>query len=414
MLKEKINKKLIGPSIFILLMGIVSLLSDMTHEGAASISGAYLLLLGASASAIGFVSGLGALLGYGLRLLTGYLADKTKKYWTMTLIGYAIDLLFIPFLALVPEGGWVLACGLLLVGKIGNAIKKPAKDTMISFAARENGEGKSFAILEFIDQIGAFLGPTLLFLIMLFTTDMTEHNQFAICFAALGIPAIACMLLLFFSKRKFPHPENYEKENVNSKGGLRRTYIVYLFAVCVFAFGFIDFPLITAHESANTLVATNYLPLLYSGAMLADAFSALLFGILYDKYGFVTLVISALLSAPFAILIFFANSLTALAFGVIMWGIGMGAQESIMKAAIATLTSKSNRSKGYGAFQLCFGVSWFLGSWLTGILYDVSIITMVIFSTSAQLITAIIFVVTATLHKKDKKLNEELNQSLSV
>ncbi|HPG92200.1 MAG TPA: MFS transporter [Clostridia bacterium] len=403
MIKEKTNKKFIAPTVFIILMGFVSLLSDMTHEGAASISGAYLLLLGASASAIGFVSGFGTLLGYGLRLLTGYLADKTKKYWTMTILGYAIDLLFIPFLALVPDGGWVLACGLLLVGKIGNAIKKPAKDTMISFAASENGQGKSFALLEFIDQLGAFLGPTLLFLIMILTTDMSSYNQYAICFAVLAIPAIACMILLFFSKRKFPHPENYEKENTGNKGGLKRTYIVYLFAVCIFAFGFIDFPLITAHESINTLVPTDYLPLLYSGAMLADAFSALVFGLLYDKYGFITLVISAILSAPFSILIFFANNMTALVFGVLMWGIGMGAQESIMKASIATLTSKANRSKGYGAFQLCFGLSWFLGSWLTGILYDKSVNAMIVLSVSAQIIAAVIFVATSVLHKKDKQ-----------
>ena len=165
----------------------------MLHEGFAGISGAYLTLLGASPAAISFVSGLGTLIGYGLRFLTGYLADKTKKYWTLTITGYAIDLLFIPLLALVPENGWMLACGFLLIGKIGNAIKKPAKNTIVSFAAKEKGVGKSFAILEFVDQIGAFLGPTLLFLIMLFTSNLSEYYKYVVCLCSLGIPAIACM-----------------------------------------------------------------------------------------------------------------------------------------------------------------------------------------------------------------------------
>lgn len=131
---------------FIFLMGIVSLFSDMTHEGARSILGAYLSLAGASAAVIGFVSGLGEFLGYSLRLVSGVFADRTKKYWPMTIVGYIIDVMAIPALALVPRGGWIAACGLMIVERIGKAIKKPAKDTLLSFAATQNGVGKSFAI----------------------------------------------------------------------------------------------------------------------------------------------------------------------------------------------------------------------------------------------------------------------------
>jgi Arabinose efflux permease len=347
------------------------------------------------------VSGLGTFIGYGLRLLTGYIADKKKNYWIMTIIGYAIDLLCIPFLALIPENGWILACGLLLIGKVGNAVKKPAKDTMVSFATSEQGEGKGFAILEFVDQIGAFLGPTVLFLIMFLTTDMTAYQQYRIGFAALAVPALGCLALLFVAKRKFPKPEQYEKEiGSNNTAGLKKTYVVYLVGACLFAFGFIDFPLITAYQINRSLVPTDYLPLLYSGAMLADAFSALFFGVMYDKHGFWTLFISAVVSAPFAIIIFFTDNLTWLLVGVVLWGVGMGAQESIMKSAIATLTDKDNRSKGYGVFQLCFGVFWFVGSWLTGTLYDVSITAMIAVSISAQLIAVVVFAVIAASSKR--------------
>lgn len=108
---------------FIVLLGVVSLFSDMTHEAATSIKGAYLLILGASASTIGFISGVGELLGYGLRYLFGRLVDKTHNYWGFMILGYAVDVFAVPALALVHRDGWIAACVLLVVERIGKAIK---------------------------------------------------------------------------------------------------------------------------------------------------------------------------------------------------------------------------------------------------------------------------------------------------
>ena len=113
---------------FIVLLGVVSLFSDMTHEAATSIKGAYLLVLGASASTIGFISGVGELLGYGLRYLFGRLVDKTHNYWGFMILGYAVDVFAVPALALVHRDGWIAACVLLVVERIGKAIKKACKE----------------------------------------------------------------------------------------------------------------------------------------------------------------------------------------------------------------------------------------------------------------------------------------------
>lgn len=72
---------------FITPMGIVSLFSDMTHEGAKNILGKYLNLTGASAATIGFVSGIGELCGYSLSSAFGFVADKAKRYWSLVIIG---------------------------------------------------------------------------------------------------------------------------------------------------------------------------------------------------------------------------------------------------------------------------------------------------------------------------------------
>ena len=410
------NKKISTAMLFILLFGIVSLFSDMTHEGASSIRGAYMALLGASAGAIGFVSGLGELIGYSMRYLFGKLTDKTGQYWTMTIVGYVLDLIAVPALALVGENGWIAACGLLLIQRMGKAIKKPAKDAIMSFAASQEGVGKSFGIQEVLDQIGAFLGPILLYVIMLFKTEGTTFEIYSFCFAVLTIPAVITLILLFFTKHKFPHPEKFEpepKEYVPFQ--MKKEFVLYIAGISLFAFGFIDYSLVLMHISSTftslsvglaetgSLVTEGTLPLLYAGAMLVDAVAALVFGYLYDKKGVKVLVLSTVFSAPFPILIFAGKSIPVVLAGIALWGAGMGAQESILKAAVTTMVPKNSRATGYGIFECSFGVFWFLGSWLLGTLYDVSIPAMIAVSVVAQLAAIPLYLASA----KDRRRKSE-------
>lgn len=371
--------------VFVVLMGIVSLFADMTHEGARSIYGAYLPLLGASATALGFATGFGECIGYALRLATGIIADKTKHYWGMTMLGYGVNMVAIPFLALVPENGWFWACLLIILERTGKAIRQPAKNTLLSFAATRVGVGKAFAVQEFLDQIGAFLGPVFLFGILWFKSDAEPRTAYALCFAALGIPALLTMAWLFLARRHFPDPGHFEEAGARQNSGANRSgFLLYIFGIMFFALGFVDFPLITLHVSRQN-VKGDALPLLYALAMLADAFAALLFGWLYDRFRFKTLIFSGLMAAFFPIFVFCSASLGSILVGVALWGIGMGAQESILKAAVVTLTSKEKRSTNFGIFESCFGLSWFLGSWLMGWLYDMQPAYLAAFSVAAQL-----------------------------
>ena len=397
---------------FIVLFGIVSLFSDMTHEGASSIRGAYLSLLGASAGMIGFVSGLGELVGYSMRYVFGKLTDKTKRYWPMTIFGYLLDVLAVPALALVGEHGWMWACALLIIQRMGKAIKKSAKDTIMSFAASQEGVGRSFGIQEVLDQIGAFIGPVLLYLVMLFKTEGTTFAVYSRCFAVLAIPGTITILLLLFTRMKFPNPERFEpepKEYVPFK--MKKEFVLYIAGISLFAFGFIDYSIIIMHVSrtytqlaaglaeTTSLVSSGSLPLLYAGAMLVDAVAALVFGMMYDKKGVRALVWSTLLSAPFAIFVFRAGSVPMLLLGIALWGVGMGAQESILKAAVTSMVPKASRATGYGIFECSFGIFWFLGSWLLGVLYDVSVPAMVAVSVVSQLAAIPLYIASQKLHE---------------
>ena len=399
--------------LFIILFGIVSLFSDMTHEGASSIRGAYLSLLGASAATIGFISGLGELIGYSMRYVFGKLTDKSKQYWPMTIAGYVLDIIAVPALALVGEHGWIAACVLLVIQRMGKAIKKPAKDTIMSFAASQEGVGKSFGIQEVLDQIGAFIGPVLLYLVMLFKTEGTTFEIYSTCFAVLAIPGAITLILLIVTRCKFPNPEHFEPEpNEYIPFKMKKEFILYIAGISLFAFGFIDYSIIIMHVSrtyshlasglseTSALVSTGSLPLLYAGAMLVDAVAALFFGMMYDKNGVKALVWSTVISAPFAVFVFAFDSVPMLLLGVALWGVGMGAQESILKAAVTSMVPKASRATGYGVFECSFGAFWVLGSWLMGVLYDVSIPAMIAVSVIAQLAAIPLYISSSKLIKK--------------
>ena len=404
-MKKTTAKTFSGALAFITLMGIVSLFSDMTHEGARSILGEYLNLTGASAATIGFVSGIGELCGYSLRLLSGFIADKTKKYWTLVIVDYAMQVLAIPALALVPENGWFFACGLVIMERIGKAVKKPAKNTLVSFAASEIGTGRGFAYQEFLDQLGAFLGPVILFVIALIKGTGSLFSTYRICFAVLGIPAFITIALVVFSKLKYPDPEAFEKTvEENEEFIFRKSFVFYMIAICLFAFGFADFTLITLHAAKTAAFPASELSLLYAAAMAVDAFAALFFGWLFDKIGIKALVISTLCSTSFSAFVFMTGNPWMIGIGIIMWGVGMGAQESIMKAAVSRIIPKSMRSTGFGIFETGFGIAWFFGSWMLGALYDINPLWMVVISVAAQLAAIVFYIICIRSEKEEAVL----------
>ena len=404
------NKKhLRGAVAFITLMGVVSLFSDMTHEGARSVLGEYLNLAGASGATIGFVSGVGELCGYSLRLLSGIFADRTKKYWTLVITGYALQVLAIPALALIPENGWLIACGLVILERVGKAIKKPAKNTLVSFAASEIGTGKGFAYQEFLDQLGAFLGPVILFVIAAVKGSGDLFSTYRLCFAVLGIPALITIALVVLAKFRYPHPELFEKETGASAAfHAQKSFVLYMIAICLFAFGFADFTLITLHAAKMQMFPASALSLLYAAAMAVDAFAALFFGWLFDKIGLKALMLSTLCSAFFSFFVFLSGSAALMGVGIVLWGIGMGAQESIMKAAVSKIVPSAMRSTGFGIFETGFGIAWFLGSWLLGALYDTSLVWLVIVSVSVQLLAVVFYAL--CLRKQRVELSSEAHR----
>jgi MFS family permease len=368
---------------FVILVGIVSLFADMTYEGARGINGPYLALLGASGTVVGVVAGFGELIGYGLRLISGYFSDKTRSYWAITFFGYAVNLIAVPLLALA--GNWQVAALLMIIERVGKAIRVPPRDAMLSYATQQMGRGWGFGLHEALDQLGAILGPLIVAAVLYF------QDGYRLAYGALLIPALLALGVLATARFLYPRPQDLEfSESKIQVRGFSREFWLYAIAAALIAAGFADFPLIAYHFQKTSLASPTGIPILYAVAMGVDALAALAFGRLFDRLGLSAMILVTVLSAFFAPLVFFGGfSLAVL--GMAFWGIGMGAQESILRAAVAGMVPAEKRGLAYGAFNTVYGVSWFLGSVLIGILYDVSISWLVAFSVIAQLASIPIF-----------------------
>lgn len=357
---------------FIVLMGVVSLLADICYEGARSAIGPYLGYLGASATAVGLVAGTGELVGYGLRYVSGRIADRTRAYWTLTIVGYATNLVAVPMLAVV--GSWQAAAVLVVLERLGKAIRNPARSTLISFASVEVGHGKAFAIHEAMDQVGGVVGPLVVAGVLWWRGG--DADGYAWAFGVLAIPAALTLVALLTARARFPDPRTLATQPAEGDGRrLGRPFVLYMVGVALIGFGLADWALLAFHLERRGLLGDAAVPVVYAGAMAADGVAALLVGHAYDRArraggaGLRILAMTLVVAAASLPLVLVGDTAAALV-GVAVWAVGLGATESIGKATVAALSPPSRRGAAYGIYYAVFGGAWWLGSIAIGALSD--------------------------------------------
>jgi MFS family permease len=380
---------------FVLMIGVLSLFADATYEGARSIVGSWLGLLGASATIVGVVTGFGEFLGYAIRLVSGRWADATRRYWPITIVGYVVQMTAVPLLAVA--GDWRFAALLVVLERVGKAIRNPPRDVMLSHAGEQmGGMGWAFGINEALDQLGAMIGPLVMAGVLAFRHD------YRLAFAVLAVPALLTLLFLGVARISFPVPQEFARVGPTSPPSdrLPPVFWLYLAGAALVAAGFADYPLIAYHFSQSHIVPATWIAIFYSVAMAVSGSASLLFGRMFDRYGFKVLVGVTLLGAAFAPLVFFGGFRMALA-GAALWGLGMGVHESIIPAAVAPMVTRGRRASAYGLFTAGYGFAWFAGSAMIGFLYDQSLAATVIFCVAAELASIPIFlIVAARIHRK--------------
>ena len=393
------SKKRFTPAVtVILLFGIISLLGDVVYESARSVNSQYLNLLGVSAAKVGLVFGIGEFLGYFLRLIAGVWSDKSGKYWMFMFVGYGM-LLVVPFMGFTMN--WNILVALILMERIGKALRNPAKDTVLSCVAENQvGVGFAFGLQEALDQIGAFAGP-LIFTAVFYFTGKNGIAQYQIGYKWLFIAVIFLMLFLTYAYRRVKRdeliPAVAKREFQTEK--LKPIFWIYTAFTFFCTLGFVNFSVIGYHLKDKGLMSDGNITLLYSVAMIVDAVTALFIGKAYDrikaKTGKKTGGLLVLAAIPFITLLLpfltLSGSIPLIIAGMMIFGIIMGTHETVMRSAIADITPFHKRGTSYGVFNTAYGLALFGGSALMGWVYDLNQTGIIIAFTGVSEVIAVLF-----------------------
>jgi predicted MFS family arabinose efflux permease len=362
---------------FVFTMGIVNLFGDTTYEGGASINGQFLASLGASAAAISIIAGAGEFLGYSLRSLAGWTADKTGKHWPVTFVGFAINLFAVPAMALA--GNWQIAGVLILAERIGRAIRKPTVEAMLSYSAGQLGTGWVYALNTALDETGATIGP------LLIAFALYRHASYRTGYSLLLVSALLAFVALIVARIQFPVPSELEQnERAVKAERFTPAFWLYMIAAACFGAGLMSFEFIAFHFANRHTVSEQWIPVFLGISTGFGVLANLALGRLYDRAGISTVVGAVFLSALFSPFVFLGDFGVALV-GMLLWGIAYATQDTLFKALVADRLPEGRRNFAFGIFYTGYGGGWLIGSIAIGLLYHVSTVAVIAFSMAVQL-----------------------------
>ncbi len=403
-------------------LGMVSLFADIVADGGKSIYGPFLASLGASALVVGVVTGLAEGASLVLRLATGPLADKRGNHWWWTIAGYLLTAVCIPLLGVAPfagAAGVTLASVLIIVERVGKAMRSPSKSTLLAHAAKAVGRGKGFGVHKFLDMVGACTGPIIVSAVLAATGRMW------LALVVLAIPAVITMGILVWLRGRVPDPSVYDAAasrtatSSSSSGdddagvgvaqqtttqklrhfaeaavgvGLPGMFFVYALAVGLTSGGLVTFGIASYHMEKAGLVATALIPLVFAAANLAGALAALVNGWAFDRRGARVLYILPFLVAavpPLAL----GHSTAGALVGMAVWGFATGLQDSTIKAVVAELVPSERLAGAYGVFAAVQGAAALIGGIVIGALYDASIPWLIGVVAAVQVVALVLLVI---------------------
>jgi MFS family permease len=378
---------------FVVAIGVVNLFGDITYEGGASINGPFLGTLGASAAAISIVAGLGEFLGYSLRSVSGWTADRTGKYWPVTFVGYTINLFAVPAMALA--GNWQTAGALILAERIGRAIRKPTVEAMLSYSAESLGRGWVYALNNALDETGATLGP------LLVAFALYRGSSYRDAYAWLLVSVMLALVSIVAARIIFPVPARLRAEHDDSTTapGFTSAFWLYMVGAACFGAGLMSFEFISFHLSSHRIVSDKWIPVFLAISTAGGVFASLILGRLYDRAGLPVVLVAICIAAMFSPLVFLGGPAVALA-GLMLWGVGYAVQDTLLKAVVAGMLPKGKRSLAFGLFYTGYGGGWLIGSAVTGLLYARSVAGVIAFSIAVQLASVPVFLLARNRSRK--------------
>lgn len=384
--------------------GFVSLAADMVYEGARSVYGPVLAALGASAVVVGLVTGAGEAVALVLRLAFGPLADRTGRYWSLTILGYGLTAVCVPLIAIAPRlgaAGLAFASTMILLERLGKAVRSPSKSALLAHVASAVGRGRGFGVHKALDQVGAFAGP-------LVVAGVVAVASLWWGLAVLAIPGAVAMALLLTLRRRVPDPSTYDDPPAASSppgrpephrgwwaevvgAGLPRDFFRYAVAASLTTGALVTFGIIGYHLTVDDLLPVAAVPVVYAAAMGVEALAALAVGSVYDRTGPRVLLLVPVLVALVPALAL-GSAMVAVLVGVVAWGVAQGVQDSTVKAVVADLVAAPRRATAYGVFAGIQGVFAIIGGVTAGWLYERSLPALVAVVAITQAVALVLLV----------------------
>ncbi|SED08098.1 Na+/melibiose symporter [Nocardioides exalbidus] len=386
--------------------GFVSLAADMVYEGARSVYGPVLAALGASAVVVGLVTGAGEAVALVLRLAFGPIADRTGRYWSLTILGYGLTAVCVPLLWLAPRlgaAGLAFAATMILLERLGKAIRSPSKSALLAHVATAVGRGRGFGVHKALDQVGAFAGPLLV-------AAVVAASSLWAGMAVLAVPGVVAMVLLFTLRARVPDPGVYDDPPAPATSpapdeerrgwwaeavgaGLSGEFFRYAVAASLTTGGLVTFGIIGYHLTVDGLVPVAAVPVVYAAAMAVEAVAALVVGTVYDRTGTrVLLVVPVLVALVPALAL--GSALWSVLAGVVAWGFAQGVQDSTIKAVVADLVEAPRRATAYGVFAGIQGALAIVGGVAAGWLYERSLVALVVVVALTQVVALVLLLAT--------------------
>lgn len=372
MYKKSTMKRFFGFSQPVFVLGIVSLLTDLSSEMIYPVIPLFLAnTIGASTAFIGLIEGVAESTASLLKVFSGWLSDRLNKRKELILLGYGLSSITKPFLALATSGWHVL--GIRFADRLGKGVRGAPRDALIADAVEPSDRGRSFGFHRAMDTTGAIIGPALAFMLLpLF------NNNYRPLFLMAAVPALIGVVIIIMFVKDLKRPEEriraeaiIETNTGKAKVKLSKDFIVLLIITGIFTLGNSSdaFLLLRAQSSG---VATVHIPLIWLCFNLVYTLVAIPAGKWSDRVGRKTVIITGLTIYSISYLGFaFINSAWQAwaLFGV--YGLYYGMTDGVIRAYIADVIPKESRATSYGVYNFVVGVLLFPANLLTGWIWKV-------------------------------------------
>lgn len=351
-------------------LGFVSLLMDVSSEMIHALLPLFMAqTLGAGALWIGLVEGLGEGVALLTKVVSGVVADRFGHKKLLVFLGYGLGVLSKPLFALA--GAMPLVLGARVADRIGKGLRGAPRDALVADVTPEAVRGAAFGLRQSLDAAGAFAGPLLASVLLLFWTD----DYRSIFWVAL-IPGVLCLLLILFGVEEGTAKDTAVQEktvkhslpkfHVLSDPAFRAIVVLgSLFAVARFSNAFI---VLRASDAGFRAAA---IPLLIMGMNLVYSAACYPFGKWADKKDpklLLAVGIGVLILADLAFALL--PTQWGVVIGIVLMGLHLGATQGIFSMLVAATAPENERASAFGLFGFTSGLSAIVAGLLAGLLWD--------------------------------------------